>query len=154
MKRSLMFIVLATLAQSTWANQYIIYPAGGQDAEQQKADTRECQTWATDNTGVDPIALASQPVTTTGSSEGGSALGGAVGGAALGAAIGAIAGDAGDGAAIGAGLGLVRGSNKQRRAQDNQQEQMANAQAERDQMMGTFNRAFKACMEGRDYQLN
>jgi hypothetical protein len=63
------------------------------------------------------------------------------------AVIGAIAGDAGKGAAIGAAGGGMMGGmrrNDQRRQVDSQQ------QAGHDQ----WNRAYKACMEGRGYTLS
>ena len=79
----------------------IIFPAQGQTAEQQQKDEGDCRQWAMENTGVDPVKLAQQPVDTSAPKQGG-AVGGAARGALLGTAVGAIAGDAGKGAAIGA----------------------------------------------------
>ncbi|USD38314.1 glycine zipper family protein [Ferrimonas sp. SCSIO 43195] len=152
MLRTTLALMLATLSLGVMAQDYIIYPAAGQDAEQQKQDKMECQAWATENTGVDPVQLASQPAPAS-QQTGGERARGALGGAAAGAAIGAIAGDAGDGAAIGAGVGVLRGGAKQRHAAAANQQAQANAQAEKDSQMAMYGRAFKACMEGRQYTL-
>ncbi|SDJ01999.1 Glycine-zipper containing OmpA-like membrane domain-containing protein [Ferrimonas sediminum] len=152
MLRTILALTLATLSLSTVAQDYIIYPAAGQDAEQQKQDTLECQAWATENTGVDPVQLASQPAPAS-QQTGGERARGALGGAAAGAAIGAIAGDAGEGAAIGAAVGTMRGGSKRRQAEAANQQAQANAQADKDSQMAMYTRAFKACMEGREYSL-
>lgn len=141
------------------AQQLFIYPQKGQSAEQQAQDKAQCQTWATQQTGFDPL----NPTTPTGQrpqheSTGPGVVGGAAGGAALGAVIGAIAGDAGKGAAIGAaGGGLMGGmrSGSQRRRNEErernyEQQQAAQAQYARDQ----FNRAYRTCLEGRGYTVN
>jgi len=138
------FAVTATAQQ-----QPIYYPAGGQSAEQQQKDQSECQTWATQTTGIDPVALAQAPPPPQGSSYGGGErVAGATRGALGGLAIGAIAGDAGKGAAIGAVVGTMAGG---RRARHNQAAEQQYSQAQRQDMMNTWNRAVTACMTGRDY---
>jgi len=138
-------------AAASSAQQPVIYPAKGQNSQQQQRDQGECQVWATKNTGVDPVALAQAPAP---ASSGGSSVGGGerVGGAARGAlggvAIGAIAGDAGKGAAIGAVAGTMAGGSRARQNQSARQQQ---AQGQQQQQMNTWNRAFGACMEGRGY---
>lgn len=141
------------------AQQLFIYPQKGQSAEQQAQDKAQCQTWATQQTGFDPLnpptASAARPQN---ESTGPGVVGGAAGGAALGAIVGAIAGDAGKGAAIGAaGGGLMGGmrSGSQRRRNDErqrhyEQQQASQAQYARDQ----FNRAYRTCLEGRGYTVN
>src|SRR5713101_5270386 len=62
-----------------------VYPQKGQTAEKQSRDTADCQTWAKQQTGFDPL-------TDSAKGAGVGALVGAVGGAAAGAAIGAAAG--------------------------------------------------------------
>jgi hypothetical protein len=107
------------------------YPQKGQTAETQARDTAECQAWARQQTGFDPL-------TDSAKGAGVGALVGAVGGAAAGAAIGAATGNAGTGAAIGAAAGGIGGAG----------------------VGGTYNytkskdgydRAFAACMGGRGY---
>jgi hypothetical protein len=108
-----------------------VYPQKGQTAAQQARDTSECQAWAKQQTGFDPL-------TDSAKGAGVGALVGAVGGAAAGAAIGAATGNAGTGAAIGAAAGGIGGAG----------------------VGGTYNyskskdgydRAFSACMAGRYY---
>jgi hypothetical protein len=108
-----------------------VYPQKGQTADKQARDTADCQTWAKQQTGFDPL-------TDSAKGAGVGALVGAVGGAAAGAAIGAATGHAGTGAAIGAAAGGIGGAG----------------------VGGTYNytksrdgydRAFSACMSGRGY---
>src|SRR5215470_15619982 len=62
-----------------------VYPQKGQTAEKQSRDTAECQNWAKQQTGFDPL-------TDSAKGAGVGALVGAVGGAAIGAAAGGIGG--------------------------------------------------------------
>ena len=53
-------IALTTLLVSApiaSAQQLLIYPAGGQSAEQQTTDEAECRVWATRQTGFDPACM-------------------------------------------------------------------------------------------------
>ena len=141
------------LAAFAWAQQQpIFYPAKGQSSQTQQNDMAQCQGWAKQTTGVDPVALAqrsaNQPPPPA---QQGQRLKGAAGGAATGAAVGAIAGDAGKGAAIGAVTGTAAGGIRQRRQAQayNQQEQAA--QQNTQNQLTTFNRAVTACMNGRGY---
>jgi hypothetical protein len=77
------------------AQRLCLSPKRGQAAAQQTRDTTECQAWAKQQTGFDPL-------TDSAKGAGVDALLGAVGGAATGAAVGAATGRAGTGAAIGA----------------------------------------------------
>lgn len=129
----------------------IIYPAGGQSPEQQQKDHGECQAWATQNTGVDPAALAAAPPPQTSSSGGGERVRGAARGAVGGAAIGAIAGDTGEGAAIGAVVGTMAGGRKSRQ---NQAAQQQAGQAQTQQQLDTWYRAIGACMTARNYTVS
>lgn len=125
------------------------YPAKGQAPEQQSADEGECFTWAKQQTGIDPMAVAATPTQPQGPpAGGGERVGGAAKGALGGAAIGAIAGDAGKGAAIGAVAGTMAGG---RQAKKNQAAQAQQAQQGKTAALQQFNKAFGACMEGRGY---
>jgi YMGG-like Gly-zipper len=150
---ALIFVAAAASAQSL-----IIYPAKGQSQGQQNKDEGECQTWAKNSTGIDPLALAeqaSQPAQAAQAPVGGERVRGAARGAAGGAVIGAIAGDAGKGAAIGAVGGTMVGGSRQRQAQrynaNAQQQASANQSANVKSQLATFNRAYSACLEGRGY---
>ncbi len=139
---------IAALAAAAFAQQQaIISPAKGQSAEQTQRDKGECQVWATQSTGIDPVALAQAPSAAAPSS-GHEVARGALGGAAGGAAIGAIAGDAGKGAGIGAIVGTMHGA---REARYNQAASQQQAQRQRQQQIDTWNRALGACMEARGY---
>ena len=127
-----------------------IYPNQGQSAEQQQRDQGDCHVWAVDQSGVDPAQVAQQPTTTTAPAQGGR-LRGAAAGAAGGALVGAIAGDAGKGAAIGAATGTVVGGSRQRRANAQREAQMQQTEQQKQAAINEYNRAYKACMEGRGY---
>ncbi len=148
------FVVLfvSLLSATSWANP-IIYPAQGQTPEQQRQDQVECQLWATDNTGVDPVQLAGEAAPER-EQVGGERTRGALGGAATGAIIGAIAGDAGKGAAIGAGVGVLSGGAKKRRKSEHNERMMEQEQERREEQMDLYQRAFKACMEGKGYTVD
>jgi hypothetical protein len=100
--------IALALGVLSFANQAVaaapvIYPANGQTAEQQSKDEGECQAWAKQNTGIDPLAIAgtaSQPAPVGAApppAESGQRVKGAAKGAAAGAVVGAVAGDAGKG---------------------------------------------------------
>ena len=132
--------VVSSIAQDAY-----VYPSKGQNADQAEKDKRECATWARQQSGYDP----SQPVTVAGApQQQGQVARGAGRGAAVGAVGGAIAGDAGTGAAIGAASGALLGGMRRRseaRSAESQQ------QAALSQMRSAYDRAYKACLEGKGY---
>jgi len=140
------------------ATEPFIYPAKGQSQQQLEQDKAACYRWAVQQSGFDPMA----PPTTTAppprqeQPEGGILRGAGVG-ALVGVAAGAIAGDAGKGAAIGAATGGIFGGIRRHRQEtrnEAQQEQWAREQATIYQKRrNNYNRAFKACMEGKGYTL-
>src|SRR5258706_15523894 len=105
-------LVMLALGCSVAAQQPIIYPAKGQSPQRQQSDTADCQLWAKQTTGVDPVVLAQQASQSGAPPPQGQVLKGAAGGAAPGAADGAIAGDAGKGATVGAIVGTAAGGGK------------------------------------------
>lgn len=108
------------------------YPARGQSAEQMARDVADCQAWAQQQTGYDPVAD-----TATGAAIG-TLLGGAIGaggGAAVGAATGA---GAGRGAATGAVIGGVAGG-------------VTGGAYKYSKSKDGYDRAYAACMTGRGY---
>jgi len=138
----LIAVALAAFATLSVAQKPAVYPAKKQTAQQQQKDDGECLAWAKQNTGIDPVAAASQPAPQkTGPAVGG---GERLKGAAGGAVIGGIAGDAGAGAAV----GTVVGGAKARRNQNAQNQQ---AQQQQQQKSATYYKAYGACMEGRGY---
>ena len=126
------------------------YPSKGQSPAQQNKDEGECYAWAKQQTGIDPMAVASAPPPPSGPAAGGGERArGAARGAAAGAAVGAIANDdAGKGAAVGAVVGTAAGG---RQARQNKAAQQQQAEAAKGATIQQFNKAFGACMEGRGY---
>jgi len=151
MQRVPIGLMVWALSFAAAAQQPIIYPANGQSPQKQNTDTAECQLWAKQTTGVDPVAIAQQSGQPGASPQQGGAIRGAAGGAALGAAVGAIAGNAGKGAAIGAVTGTTAGGLRQRQVNQASAAQQQGAQQQVSQQMATFNRAVGACMTGRGY---
>ncbi|HEX7126092.1 MAG TPA: glycine zipper family protein [Thermodesulfobacteriota bacterium] len=146
-------------AQSQPSGGQIVYPAKGQSDEQQSRDRYECQEFAVKESGFDPTArAAASPAPAAPPAQSGAAGGaarGAARGAAAGAVGGAIAGDAGEGAAVGAGVGAATGAVRKRQQAKEQQAAAAQAQASqqaaRAQAQGLYDRATRACLEGRGY---
>jgi hypothetical protein len=153
------------------------FPRNGQNADQQLKDEAECYGMAKQRTGIDAQApppqglseeekkLAQEQAAENAKQMQGGRARGAARGAAGGAAIGAIAGDAGKGAAAGAVAGTMKGGMTQRsaNAQSKQQAtaQTAAAQKKAEEEMlrshqagiDTFQRAFAACMDARNYSV-
>jgi len=136
-----------------------IYPAKGQDPDQQARDEAACTEWAEAQTGlelkagsVDTRAAAEAARKQASKETEGAAVGGAARGAVAGTAIGAIAGHTGKGAAIGAVAGAMGGLSARRRAGKQAEEQGAQqAQARSQAALDTFKKAAGACLEGRGY---
>jgi hypothetical protein len=153
------------------------FPKNGQSADQQLKDESECYGMAKQRTGIDaqvspPKGLseeekkaAQQQAADNAKEVQGTRVRGAARGAAGGAAIGAIAGNAGKGAAAGAAAGTMRGGTAQRSANAQSKQQAAAQTAaaqkkEEEEMlrqhqegMDTFQRAFAACMDARNYSV-
>jgi hypothetical protein len=148
----------------------VVYPANGQSEAQQDKDKTECYSWATKQTGYDPVqqlhqqqaqqAAQTQQAANTPPPQEGQVVGGAARGAAGGALIGAVAGDAGKGAAIGAAVGAVGGGARRRRqadaqaqAQQQQVAQQSQQNAANSAKLADYQRNFGACMQGRGYSV-
>ncbi len=137
-------------------SEFIIYPNKNQSNEQMEKDKFQCYTWAKGQTGFDPMQRAT---TTTAPPQSGAKKGGVVkgaaGGALVGVGVGAIAGNAGKGAAIGASSGALVGGlrrRNQRKKQKKAQQDWANREvANYEARRNEYNRAYSACLEGRDY---
>lgn len=153
LNQAFVFVTLAFLTCGAHAAP-IIYPAKGQNAQQQQKDDGECFSWAKTNTGVDPVAVSAASTTPPpANAAGGERVRGAARGALGGAAIGAIAGDADKGAAIGAVGGTMAGGARARGKQTATQQQSAATAQQNKTSLDTYNRAYAACMEGRGYSL-
>lgn len=146
----LLVVQLVLFCSATSWGQLAIYPSKGQSETQQSQDKGECHQWAIKETGVDP----SQLVTSTAPQSTGNdrkVVRGAARGAVAGVAIGAIAGDAGKGAAIGATAGGIGGVARQRRDAQTQQSIASQTEAQKQQAMQKYEKAYGACLTGRGY---
>ncbi|MEW6037914.1 MAG: glycine zipper domain-containing protein [Pseudomonadota bacterium] len=154
LSKSGVFIMLTVVAPMLSAQGPYVYPAKGQSAEQMAADKAQCQSWATQQTGFDPLKAAAAPSPTPAAQPGkGGLLRGGAKGAAAGAAIGAVAGDAGKGAAIGAvGGGVLSAAKHRRQQQAEQKAQGQQAQTQASQS-SDYLRAYGACLKGRGYSV-
>lgn len=144
---------LIGLTSVALAQDLFVYPKKEQTAEQQQKDQGECYTWAKNQTGFDPMAppTASRPAPQVDNSRDGSILRGAARGALLGEIIDD---DAGKGAAAGAAIGAMRRRDRQRYQQDERERWEQEEAARYNQMRNNYNRAFKGCMEARDYSVS
>jgi hypothetical protein len=154
--RILMFAAwMALLVAPAVASDLYIYPNKGQSKEQMEKDKYDCYSWAKQQTGFDPMQAPTASSPPPDQTTSGGVVSGAAKGAALGAIGGAIAGDAGKGAAIGAGTGAAMGGMRRRSStRQNAQEQAQWEQQQKAQYEASrneYNRAYGACLQGRDY---
>ncbi|BHH84689.1 glycine zipper domain-containing protein [Desulforhopalus sp. 52FAK] len=131
----------------------IVYPAKGQSQEQQTKDEGECRLWATETTGVDPLQVAKAASNQSAPQQERKVIKGAAGGALAGLAVGAIAGDAGKGAAIGATAGGIGGGVRKHQQQKAQQNSAQQTQAQQKANLDQYEKAYRACMTGREYSI-
>ena len=136
------------IGTSGMAEELMIFPNADQSAEQQEQDKYTCYSWAKDQSGFDPMA---PPTATAPPPETHAKKGGVGRGAVRGAAIGGIAGDAGKGAAAGAAIGGMRRQDQKRKeaaAQERWEQEQQQIYAEN---RSRYNRAYAACLEGKNY---
>jgi len=142
-------------AAAAIAQDVMIYPAQGQDAQQQERDKFECYGWAKGESGFDPML---RPTATEPPPEQQSTSGSILRGVAVGAVVGNIAGDSSSdrrsarktGAAIG---GIQRRSTKQSNAQAQQQWEQ-DQQRIYQENRNNYNRAYSVCLNGRGYSVS
>jgi YMGG-like Gly-zipper len=154
-----------------------VFGKNNQTPDQQLKDESDCYGAARQQSGIDPKAPPAAGKTAeqkqaeqkaaadSADTPSGGRVKGAARGAAGGAAIGAIAGDAGKGAAAGAVAGTMRGGMSQRQASAAAKKEAAakvaaqqKAEDERNKLahaegLDTFQRAFAACMDARNYSV-
>lgn len=151
-KMAVALVCLSAFASPAGAQGLYIFPAGDQTPEQQAQDEHDCHGFAQDETGIDPDnlpAVPSAPAETESTAK--TAVVGSGLGAVGGGIIGMIAGSTATGALIGAGAGAVAGAmkgNSETEAAEAEHQAAVNAnQAAIDE----YNRAFAACMTGKNY---
>lgn len=142
-----------TMSGSVMSADFFVYPSKGQSADQLNREKFECHEWAKQQTGIDPNRVATDVQPQQVQQRGGM-FRGAARGAAIGVIGGAIGGDAGKGAAIGAGVGAMGGAIRRRQSNQAQMQAYEDANHQRKAMMDTFDRAYRACLEGKGYTVN
>jgi hypothetical protein len=171
----------STAAAPAWSPSkdigVFVFGKNSQTPDQQLKDESDCYGAARQQSGIDPKAPAAAGKTTeqkqaeqkaaadNADTPSGGRIRGAARGAAGGAAIGAIAGDTGKGAGAGAVAGTMRGGMTQRQASAAAKKEAAakvaaeqKAEEERNKLahsegLDTFQRAFAACMDARNYSV-
>lgn len=142
----------ACLNTAGMAQELMIFPNNDQSEEKQEEDKFACYSWAKGETGFDPMA---PPTVTEAPPQQQAQKGGMGRGAVRGAALGQIVGGDSDstwkGAAAGAAVGGMR-RNDQKRNEQQQQQQWEQEQAQiYADKRNRYNRAYSACLEGKDY---
>ncbi len=140
------------MAATGMADELMIFPNDDQTADQQEADKYACYSWAKGETGFDPMA----PITATEAppqqqaKQGGLARG-AVRGAAVGQLVGGDSSSTKSGAAAGAAIGGMRRNDQKRKEQQAQQQWEQEQVAIYTENRNRYNRAYAACLEGKNY---
>ena len=134
------------------AQELMIFPNGDQTPEKQEEDKYACYSWAKGETAFDPMEVPTATAAPPQQEAKRGGLGrGAVRGAALGQIIGGDSGSTWTGAAAGAAGGGMRRNdqvNKEQQAQAQWEQEQAQIYAEK---RSRYNRAYSACLEGKDY---
>lgn len=147
-----LFLVLTT--GMVHAGDLTIYPAKGQSAEQLEKDKFECYNWAKKDSGFDPMAA---PKATTPPPTSEKKKGGAVKGAAAGAVAGKVLGSSSKttkrAAAAGGLVGGARQASSNKQVDQEQQQWEQKEAANYANNRNNYNRAYAACLEGRDYSV-
>ena len=130
-------LITLLMAGVVGAQELVIYPAKGQSQDQMEKDKYECYSWAKQQSGFDPMQ---QPKATEPPPQQEAKKGGVVRGGARGAAAGAIVGGA-------------RRQDQKRQQQQAEQEWAQQQAATYAKNRDGYNRAYGACLEGRDYSV-
>ena len=144
-------IAFCGLVAATVHAEPIAYPSKGQSQAQQDKDRAECHQWAFKTTGVDPDRLPPPPSSGQNNQNDGRVLRSTARGAAVGGLGGSMGGEFGKGAAVGAAAGVVVGGIRKRRDKKAQQQADAVALQQINAMLQKYDKAFGACMQGRNY---
>ncbi len=152
--RTKLLVILAGagLAATAPAQELMVFPNDGQDKEQQQQDEFTCYNWAKGETDFDPMVVptASAPPPQQSAPQGGVRRG-AVRGAALGAVAGGNSSDIGKAAAVGAVAGGMRRQDQKRKEDAEYQQWEQEQQRIYQENRSRYNRAYAACMEGKNY---
>ena len=140
------------MAATSMAQELMIFPNTDQSPEQQEQDKFVCYGWAKDQAGFDPMTppTATEPPPQEQAKKGGVGRG-LVRGAAVGQIVGGDSKSTRRGAAAGVAIGGMRSQDQKRK------EAQAREQWEQEQVRiytenrNRYNRAYAACLEGKNY---
>ncbi len=140
------------MAATGVADELMIFPNDDQSKEKQEEDKFACYSWAKGETSFDPMA----PITATEAppqqqAQQGGVAKGAVRGAALGQIVGGDSSSTKSGAAAGAVVGGMRRNDQKRKEQQAQQQWEQEQVAIYSENRNRYNRAYAACLEGKNY---
>jgi len=148
----LIILAGAGLAATASAQELMVFPNEDQSKEQQQQDEYTCYNWAKGETNFDPMAV---PTATEAPPQQEAQKGGMGRGAVRGAAVGQIVGGDSDstwkGAAAGAAVGGMRRNDQKRKEEAAQQQWEQEQQQIYAEKRNRYNRAYAACMEGKNY---
>lgn len=135
------------------AQELMVFPNKDQTAEEQQQDEFTCYNWAKGETGFDPMVVptATEPPPQESATKQGGVGRGAVRGAAVGQLIGGDSSSTKSGAAAGAAVGGMRRQDQVRKEQAEMQRWEQEQQQIYAENRNRYNRAYAACMEGKDY---
>jgi len=148
------FCFLWVCSSAVMAQDFFVYAKNDQSAEQQQKDQSECYVWAKNQSGFDPANPPPSyvpPPADTGPD--GSIARGAVRGAAIGGIVG-NSDDAAKGAGVGAAVGVMRRRDRSRNDNAERERAQQEEAARMAELYDRYNRAFKGCMEARDYSIS
>ncbi|MGI9204090.1 MAG: hypothetical protein ACR2Q3_08775 [Woeseiaceae bacterium] len=148
------FCFMFAISATVMAQDFFVYPKNDQDAAQQQKDESECYVWSKNQSGFDP---ANPPQSTAPPPADMGPDGSLARGAARGAALGAIVGNSDDarkGAAAGAAVGVMRRRDRARNDNAERERHQQQEAARLAELHDRFNRAYKGCMEARDYSIS
>ena len=140
------------IAATGMAQELMIFPNDDQSAEKQEEDKFACYSWAKGETAFDPMApiTATEPPPQQSAKQGGLARG-AARGAAVGQIVGGDSSSTKSGAAAGAAIGGMRRNDQKRKEQQAQQQWEQEQQQIYTENRNRYNRAYAACLEGKNY---
>jgi len=135
------------------AQELMVFPNKDQTAEEQQQDEFTCYNWAKGETGFDPMVVptATEPPPQESAAKQGGVAKGAVRGAAVGQVIGGDSDSTKSGAAAGALVGGMRRNDQKRKEQAEAQQWEQEQQQIYAENRNRYNRAYAACMEGKNY---
>ena len=136
------------LSAPSVSQELMVFPNADQSKDQQQQDEFACYGWAKGETGFDPMAV---PTATEPPPQQGGMGRGAVRGAAVGQLAGGNSSSTKSGAAAGAAVGGMRRQDQKRQEAAEQQRWEQEQQQIYAENRNRYNRAYAACMEGKDY---